>query len=322
MHSHHSHSGSYVSHATDNLEAVVARAEAMGFSHFCLTEHMPRLDDKFLYPEEIDKGYSAENLQADFRNYLEHAKKVQERYNSKGGMKVLVGFEIEGLNEAHIEYTANSIVNQEGSPINMSVGSVHYVNEIPIDFSPELWLQARDSTPDKCTRSLYSAYFDIQFKVVRDLKPPVIGHFDLIRLFEPSNEVDPTTGKRLKDIDVELDWPDVWAKVVRNIKFINGYGGLFELNSAAIRKGWLSPYPKKDFCDAILKYGNGKFCLSDDSHSVSQVGLNFYKVWEYARDILKLQHIYYLDLDPKGKTVVKQESVSIMDRSKFWDQYK
>ena len=321
MHSHHSHSGTYVSHAADDLESIVRKAQSMGFTHFCLTEHMPRLENKFLYPEEIEKNYSIRELDDDFKRYLEHAKKLQDKYNAEGRMKILIGFEVEGIDESHIEYSSKTII-KENPYVNMSVGSVHYVNQIPIDFSSELWKEARDSTLDKTTRSLYKAYFDLQYNVVLTLKPPVVGHFDLIRLFEPTDEIDETTNKPLKDIKIESDWPDVWESITRNVKFINDYGGLFELNSAAIRKGWSSPYPKKDMCGAILKYGNGKFCLSDDSHSIAQVGLNFHKAWEYARDVLNLDYIYYLDLDENMKTVTKRELVLKLDKSKFWDQYK
>lgn len=321
MHSHHSHSGEYVSHAVDSLESVVGKAESMGFTHFCLTEHMPRLQDKFLYPEEIDKQYTVANLQDNFNKYLKHAQKVQAEYKSRqSATKILIGFEVEGLNTEHINYTKD-IVAQHASFINMTIGSVHYVNEIPIDFSPELWLAAMNSTPEKTARSLFAHYFELQYEVILELKPLVIGHFDLIRLFQPSQEVDSTTGKFVHDIDIETDWPDVWELVVRNIKLVQLYGGLFELNSAAIRKGWTTPYPQGDICRAIIKFGDGKFCLSDDCHSIAQVGLNYHKVWKFIRDDLKLDSIYHLDLTSLGETIVAKKSVSELNNSKFWEQY-
>lgn len=321
MHSHHSHSGDYVSHAVDNLEGVINRAETMGFTHFCLTEHMPRLSYQYLYPEEIAKGYTEKNLAENFQKYLVHAIEVQKKYNSRGtGMKILVGFEIEGLDDEHITYTAEKLLTLPGSPINMTVGSVHYVHDIPIDFSPELWLQARDATENKTSRNLYYDYFLLQNKVISRLAPQVIGHFDLIRLFEPKDEIDPTTGKPLAEIDIEQDWPEVWELIVKNITIANSHKALFELNSAAIRKGWNCPYPKVDMCEAIKKYGGGRFCLSDDSHAIKQVGLNYHKVWEYVTNVLELDFIYHLDLED-GKTVNKKLSVRDLSKSDFWKQY-
>ena len=52
--SNHSHSGQYCSHAKGLLKDVVARALEMGFVTFGLSEHMPRLREEELYPEEIE----------------------------------------------------------------------------------------------------------------------------------------------------------------------------------------------------------------------------------------------------------------------------
>ncbi|CUM65043.1 uncharacterized protein PRCAT00002663001 [Priceomyces carsonii] len=318
MHSHHSHSGDYVSHATDTLEEIVSTAESKGFTHFCLTEHMPRLNSKFLYPEEIEKDYTCNDLKEVFTNYLKHALQMQKKYNLRKTMRLLVGFEVEGVDDEHIEY---SIALLRNPSINMCVGSVHYVNGIPIDFSKELWLKARDSTAKGTVRCLFKNYFDLQYKVLSSVQPQVVGHFDLIRLFEQPEEIDFTTGKMIKDIVIERDWPEVWDCIIRNIKLVADYGGLFELNSAAIRKGWKTPYPKRDICEAIKRHGNSMFCFSDDSHSVSQVGLNYSKVWKYAKDELELEFICYLDLDETGLTVVKKLTSEAVDSSLFWNNY-
>ncbi|KAK6203567.1 Polymerase/histidinol phosphatase-like protein [Scheffersomyces amazonensis] len=318
MHSHHSHSGDYVSHAVDSLESIVQLASQKGFTIFCLTEHMPRLNSQFLYPEELAKSYSPIELNEDFHNYLKHAKKLKEEYNGNGALKLLVGFEVEGIDDAHIDL-ANSIIKND-SAINMCVGSVHHVHSIPIDFDRETWVKARSFTKEGTTRALYRDYFQLQYKIITRIKPSVVGHFDLIRLFEDPEEIDVTTNKKIKDIVLKDDWPEVWTLIINNIQEINSYGGLIEVNSAAIRKGWKTPYPKKDIGTEILKLG-GKFCLSDDSHGLKQIGLNFHKAWIYLRDDLKAEFIYHLDLDDNDKTIVVKESIDHLDKSTFWEQY-
>lgn len=314
MHSHHSHSGDYISHADGSLEKMVATAQEKGFTHFCLTEHMPRLKDDYLYPEEIDKNYSKHDLATNFNKYLKHAREIQSRENKNGPMKILVGYEVEGIDDEHIE-AAKSYSSQT----DMCVGSVHYVNRIPIDFNAELWLKARESVGGT-SRQLYAAYFELQHKVIKGLEPMVIGHFDLIRLFD-IKDVDPTTGKPHDEINIRSDWPEVWALIERNIKLVVGYGGLFEINGAAIRKGWSCPYPQADIAKAILQLG-GKFCLSDDSHSYGQIGLNFHKVWDYVVNTLKVDKIYHLDLLEDGTTVVVGDDVKAISTLSFWEQYK
>lgn len=313
MHTHHSHSGDYVSHATGTLEQMVATAQQRNFAVFCLTEHMPRLDNKYLYPEEIDKLYTCKDLDTAFAKYLLHARQVQKTVNAENGMKILVGFEVEGLDKPHID-----LAKEFASVTDMCVGSVHYVHGIPIDFDTTQWAAARDVSGS--ARQLFKDYFDLQYDVLTALHPEVIGHFDLIRLFQ-IDEIDPTTGKNMADLDIEHDWPDVWLCIERNIKYAASYGGLFELNSAALRKGWATPYPKADICKAVIKLG-GRFCLSDDSHAYAQVGLNFHKVWAYITDTLQLESLYHLDLDDAGRTVVAEKKIAELSQSPFWDQYK
>jgi histidinol-phosphatase (PHP family) len=50
----HSHSGQFCpGHAKDQLEEVIQRAISLQMQVIALTEHMPRSEDKDLYPEEV-----------------------------------------------------------------------------------------------------------------------------------------------------------------------------------------------------------------------------------------------------------------------------
>ena len=83
---------------------------------------------------------------------------------------------------------------------------------------------------------LFEAYFDEQLDMLQQLRPLVVGHFDLIRL---------------KSDDVERsfkNWDGVWRKVLRNLDFVASYGGMLEINGAALRKGMSEPYPKAEIC--------------------------------------------------------------------------
>lgn len=67
------------------------------------------------------------------------------------------------------------------------------------------------------------------------LQPEVVGHWDLVRLFCG----DYTRGLREYG-------EGVWERCVRNADAVVGYGGLVEINGAAVRKGWDTPYPRRD----------------------------------------------------------------------------
>lgn len=50
----HSHSGQFCpGHAVDQLEDIIQHAIALGFKTMGLSEHMPRYEERDLYPEEV-----------------------------------------------------------------------------------------------------------------------------------------------------------------------------------------------------------------------------------------------------------------------------
>jgi histidinol-phosphatase (PHP family) len=91
---------------------------------------------------------------------------------------------------------------------------------------------------------LFEDYFDAQHDMLQALKPPVIGHFDLIRLLSdsPDGSFKHMTG--------------VWSRVQRNLDFIVSCGGLLEINSSAVRKGMKEPYPNMEICKVSLVYAH------------------------------------------------------------------
>lgn len=118
------------------------------------------------------------------------------------------------------------------------VGSVHHVNTIPIDFDRATYERALAScgAGDK-EEVLFEQYFDHQYEMLTQLRPAVVGHFDLIRLMAR----DPTR-------EIRSYGDAVWKKVLRNLDFVKSYNGLLEINSASLRKGWETPYPGPDIC--------------------------------------------------------------------------
>lgn len=310
MRSHHSHSGEYISHGSDTLEEVAARATALKFKSFCFTEHQPRAHELFLYPEEKAKHYEVKDLEENFNKYYRHAREIKYR---PGSTNFFVGFEAEAIDEEHIDRAVQIMKDYR---FDLCVGGVHFVKSIPIDFNEKLWDEAKTACGG--VYQLFDEYFELQFKMLVTLEPTVVAHFDLIRLMCSDAQVDTITGKNIKsEINIETDWPQIWKKIVRNIQYVASYGGLFELNSAALRKGWSTPYPQPDIAKAICRYGQARFCLSDDSHSVSQVGLNYKRMFEYIQT-LGLEQLYFLDQDENGVASVCSESLEEIKTSEFY----
>jgi len=255
-----------------------------------------------LKPADLESAYLA---------FLEEAIRLRGLYADR--ISLLIGLETDYITDLDLSHTSQ-LLNRR-TDIDYIVGSVHHVNGVSIDFDRPTWIRAiltvvdgkhgstMDVSPNSGTVSLPEvegaggippmedlrifllAYFDAQYDMLVRLQPEVMGHIDLCLLWTPEISLQ---GEGMEP---------VWDKVRRNVEYVVSYGGLFEANAAAIRKGWKSSYPNPD----ILKVGGsdsvtseltlqlimelgGRLCLSDDSHGVSYVGLNYLKMKQYLVD--------------------------------------
>ena len=214
-----------------------------------------------------------------FAAYYREATRLRSLYADR--ITLLVGFETEWIHDGNSLPLITSLLLQYS--FDMFVGSIHHVRGIPIDFSRADYERAR-AMVGGTDASIAVAYLDEQLEMLEALRPPIVGHFDLIRLLSD----DPN--RSLRELGDE-----VWRRVERNVRIIIEYGGVVELNSAAIRKGMKEPYPGRDICEMILSLG-GRFALSDDSHGVEQVGQNFDKVLDFAAQV-GIERLHYLDVE-------------------------
>ncbi len=260
---HGGHSGQFCCHAKDRLEDIIKEYIGKGFLWVGITEHMPPAGDKYLYPDEIACGLNAQTMKKRFEAYTKECKRLKEKYASR--IKILVGFETEAYDGA-IELAQKLMAEFEPDYI---VGSVHHVNNIPIDETKENYLKAVKSAGS--TDNLYCRYFDIQYELINALNPEITGHFDLIRIFDP-------------DYKMRLKKPRIWKRICRNLDLIKNKNLALDLNVRAFLKGADEPYPSL----SILKKAAGlgiKAFPGDDSHGVKDVGLNIEKgmaFWEKA----------------------------------------
>ncbi|KIJ26498.1 hypothetical protein M422DRAFT_62134 [Sphaerobolus stellatus SS14] len=233
--SHHSHSGQFCKHAVGTLEEVVKAAIAKGFKIYGLTEHVPRYRTKNVYPEE--QGLPLEHLSQTFDAFVAEAHRLKNLY--AGQITLLVGLETEYI--THADFAGlDHLLKKYGPLIEYIVGSVHHANDIPIDFDEPAFERALQSFSASISddhtvllERLYIAYFDAQFELMQRYKPE--------------------------------GFPEVWARIVRNVDYAVEYGALFELNAAAFRKGWETAYPGSDIV-RYIKQHSGHFTASDDSH--------------------------------------------------------
>ncbi|KAM0253364.1 hypothetical protein ACHAQJ_007315 [Trichoderma viride] len=255
----HSHSGQFCpGHAADELEKIVLHAISVGYKTIGLTEHMPRYDERDLYPEELDDPQASLQILPPRHNaYIVEARRLQKAYASQ--IHIIIGFEGEFIRPSYAPLVQALF---SGSPhVDYFIGSLHHVHSIPIDFDKAMYATAVAAAGGSEER-LYEDYYDLQYEMLKALKPRIVGHFDLIRLMseEPGRDV--------------RQWEGVWQRIKRNLEYAAEIGAWLECNTSALRKGLEEPYPGRLISEQWLQLG-GKFTMSDDSHGIAQVATNY-----------------------------------------------
>lgn len=248
---HGGHSGEFCLHAKDTLAQVVETYAALGFAWIGLTEHMPPMTDDGLYPDEKAAGLTALDLQQQFDRYVTTARQLQKKYSKT--MAVFVAMET--------EFYAGSVpwvqrLNQLYQ-FDYLVGSVHHVMEQCFDFSRNDYAKVVKAVGG--LDQLYCAYFDAQFSMLEHLTPAVVGHFDLVRLYDDEYV------QRFKQ-------PEVAQRIERNLQFIAQKGLLLDFNVRALAKGANEPYVSAPILKRALELGID-LVPGDDSHGIASVGV-------------------------------------------------
>jgi histidinol-phosphatase (PHP family) len=185
-----------------------------------------------------------------FDKYHQEARRLQRKYADS--ISLLVGFEIDWIRPASQTWIEQLLTRHQW---DLFIGSVHHVHGIPIDYDGPMYERARCRShrnavaagiPAEDEEMLFADYYDAQYAMLQALRPPIVGHFDLIRLLSREPQQSPKYYSR------------VWRKILRNLLFVKEYGGVLELNTAAVRKGLTDPYPHHE----IAKVGqNTPYCL-------------------------------------------------------------
>ncbi len=248
---HGGHSAEFCSHADDALEDIVRTYIERGFSWVGITEHIPPARDELIPQEERAVGLSVGGLRARFASYIQKCRNLQRDYSTQ--IEILVGFEAE-IYSAYRPFLKGLI--DEFRP-DYIVGSVHHVNDVPFDVSPELYTEAAKTSGG--LEALYCDYFDLQLTLIEDFEPEVVGHFDLIRLFDT-------------DYRARLKRAAVWERVERNLERIRELGLILDFNVRPLAAGQSEPYVSAPILRRARELDIA-IAPGDDSHGVAGVGL-------------------------------------------------
>lgn len=268
---HGGHSGDFCDHASGTKEELLEAYIRAGFTHVGIVEHMPPYEDRFLYDDELILGHNSSFLRTRFERYFQEVKPILHE-SAKGHIHLLVGLETEYYGEQPLEQIRKVVCSVQPDFV---VASVHHVDSIPIDYSPELYHTAVLKAGG--LDNLFAKYYDHQFDLIANLSkilgkncPVIVGHLDLVKIFAPEFK------------------PSSWLKerIVRNIRTAISERFIFEVNARAYKKGFPEPYPSGELLALIQKYG-GKITVGDDAHAPEQVGLYFDRLSSFLSNRIK-----------------------------------
>ncbi len=232
-------------------EEMIEAALSMGCERIGFSAHAPMSYDSYALPREREAEYRQEIT------------RLREAY--RGRIDVLCGLEVD-LFSYPVE-----------KPYDYIIGSVHAFSQTAPDGSRVSVDGPVDAFEAVIERDFggdpYAACEDYFASVARlgELKPDIIGHFDLIRKHNRgARYFDETSPRYLSAARAAVD-------------ALLPLGVPFEVNTGGIFRGYReTPYPAAPILAYILKHG-GRVILTGDAHLPEGLCFEFEKWAEYVR---------------------------------------
>jgi len=251
---HGGHSGQFCDHATGSLKEIIEQYIELGFTWVGITEHTPAITTALLDPGQVKLGLTPEKLLENFTLYMKECKQLQKHYADT--IPIFAAMEIETYT-GYEQFVPRLL---ERFHPDYMVGSVHFVDDISIDYSRKSYEKAARTLGG--IEKLYCRYFDLQYEMLTLFKPSVVGHFDLIRIFDDEYK------KR-------LELPEITKRIERNLHFIKESELIMDFNLRSLAKGAEEPYISRPILERAYDMGIS-VVPGDDSHGLNSVG-NFMK---------------------------------------------
>lgn len=194
-------------------------------------------------------------MDRDTTAYREEISALRERYKDK--ITILCGIE------------RDKTTKELDAEFDFVIGSVHHVvvngEDIPVDNTPELLKDGIDRLLGGDIYAFCERYYDDVAILAEEIRPDIIGHFDLITKFAE------------KGFPIDGENPRYVAAYTKAIERIVPLGIPFEINTGAISRGYrTTPYPSLSIMKKISEMG-GKFILTSDSHAANTICFEFLK---------------------------------------------
>ena len=235
----------------DTPEAVAAAACAAGVRYlgFSCHSHTPIPDD------------AGAVLPADMTAYRETVLRLREQY--AGRMEILLG----------LEWDSQSDISPEG--FDYWIGSVHYQKGpngkyYAADWGPDEFAACRDELFSGDPLAVTEGFFAEAARVA-SLRPPILGHFDLITKFNAGNALFDEDSLRYRHAALEA------------LHAADPAASLLEINTGGMARGYRdTPYPARFLLRAWRKMG-GRIILTADAHDAARLTFGYGAAVRWAR---------------------------------------
>jgi histidinol-phosphatase (PHP family) len=242
-------------HAQGENFEYVQKAIENGTKYFGFSDHAPM---------SFDKEYRMSFEQ--MSKYEDMVNKLKQEYKLE--INILLGYEVDFLPG----YIDERVLNAK---VDYLIGSVHFIDKWGFD-NPEFIGKYKNVDIDK----IWQDYFDAIEQMAKSGKFDIVGHIDLIKVFNFLPKKD------IKDI----------AK--NAIKAIKKADMTIELNSAGYRKPCKEAYPSMDLMELIAQ-NNITITFGSDAHKPEQVSYKSKKLEELAKSYGYKKCAYFLNRERK-----------------------
>jgi len=199
----------------------------------------------------------------DMPRYVAEIRRLKEAY--QGRIEVFLG--LEG------DYYYPTPVNE----VDYFIGSVHYLRDektgsyYTVDYKPAIFEEAVHVVAGGSARRLVELYYGLVIDLVRNQKPDIVGHLDLITKLNRNGRYFDTGSGWYRDTTEQA------------VEEIAAAGCVVELNTGGMFRGYTDqPYPSLDILRR-LRERSVPVTISSDAHSAD--GLDYW--FEDAEELLR-----------------------------------
>ncbi|MBE5800814.1 MAG: PHP domain-containing protein [Clostridiales bacterium] len=232
---------------------MIEKAKALGFLSLGFTDHG---EQGFEFAYSMDEAREAA--------YLEEMRTLQQQ---TGDLRIWVGVEEDIIAPEHVKA-------RHRQQMDYVISSSHYVHNpdgtpaqldgewVSIDGGSALLRKYVDAHMDGDGLAMAKHYYDVFCQGIRERKPDIIGHFDLIRKNAVKANLFDEKDPAYRHIALDA------------LESIRGLGVL-EINTGAIARGYMqTPYPTLELLGAWREMG-GDVTITSDCHRAELLDCGF-----------------------------------------------